>query len=671
MKHKQRFPGITRFALMLILFGALFPQPSAPEADQQLVAYFVTWHATGHGFGHQVEYSEDVTLKHFGETTGSAIVRFRPNESGDLMPYDTRYLSLIVVDKLEEWDLPHPGTFSCNLYDSVEITDPTENSGLYTSIDNPSLGQLLNNSSKRADGVAVFSWAPFGALETLYFTPRTVHIATPANGATGCGPGVPENTRKHPGWLPVMYPETLDDGQKFVLQAVRPKDNSHFSMNVRFSTHGRVGGHYAHVPENYTEQVEWRAEAHRLGTCPCALNSVSTMASGLAWNFSAAASPVYIPADDPAILNGRVKEVVDVWPEDHVIDANGTISDGGTARIKGTPLNVRVTTCEGIPVKGAKVQITVDPRRYSGAHNHHVVPLPRPGGRLDGIEIDKPNPDPDVFTTPYITYTTDEKGYAWDSSVNHTPPETIKFQPPVAGTSPAYYGPYEIGVAGMYIITARLEKFHDIKAWSPVTARVKLVPLEPNGPNFICCPDPVEPHPENNYGTAGTLKAFRAVANEFHDFQEGHNVLLKKCQLQPWNSGHDYPVSFNDIALRIGGIFDLDANWKIGKGHQTHNKGEGGDFNRFTEVHADETADDCWLSPQYLTPVKFPSPVRAWLITTLLEVGRWHGHWDCHDLQLDSTDCNALNEQAQFPEINLNEQGDAGFPHRLHLHVED
>ena len=254
---------------MLVVFGALLPQPSAPEADEHWVAYLVTWHVTARGSGHHATYTEDLKLKRFSETMGSAIVRFGQARDGNLSYHDGRYLFVQVSDKQETWRALSSG---CNTYESTEITDPTENSGLNrTAGSGGELGDLFPQQSyKRPDGFLEFRYP---ALELGFMV--TTHWALVGISGRGCTGTLSEVTTPRHGWAPPP-PETPEQLQKFVLQSVRPNDNSYFSMNVRFSLHGTSINNVIYVEDQntqYTEQVEWTAEARRLGKCPCALNS--------------------------------------------------------------------------------------------------------------------------------------------------------------------------------------------------------------------------------------------------------------------------------------------------------------------------------------------------------------------------------------------------------------
>ena len=276
MKYKPQFIKMLRFALGLVLMiGAFAPQALAPNEDPQwtnLETYLVTWHATGRGLGHETAQPDVVTEKEFWETTGSAIIRFKRAGGGNLLLRDTRYLSLLVVDSRKHWTKVPPNNIGCDEYTAEDVVDPSKYSGLYISLRekqdpaNP-MGLPFPDISERQDGRTVFR-RPFANLWGYFFTIHTISTLTPTPGAT-CSNTPQENTFRSGGH--VIFPDTQEQEQQFVLQAVNPKDDSYLSMNVRFSTQTGHGGINSGI--DYSMQVEWTAEAHRLGTCPCALNS--------------------------------------------------------------------------------------------------------------------------------------------------------------------------------------------------------------------------------------------------------------------------------------------------------------------------------------------------------------------------------------------------------------
>ena len=264
-----------------------------------------------------------------------------------------------------------------------------------------------------------------------------------------------------------------------------------------------------------------------------------------------------------------------------------------------------------------------------------------------------------------------------EPSFSNTPAGTVKFTPPRAGESAAKYGSYDSGVGGEYVIKARPTnpKFKSSEANTHIQVHPipKLEVLERTGDYFVCCPKEVEPHKANNYGASHTLQQFRALAKAFYDYQTTHNLGLQPCQIEPWDHYH---VSFNDIALEDGGVFDRFSNLR--PGHQTHNKGEGGDVNRFNDVSDPTTEDDCVGSPPHKKKIK----LRQWLMHTLLELGMGYGHWACSDLHagspqhLTSAQCsNQENQDFHFPPNAglghvTNQQGQQ-VQDTLHLHVDD
>ncbi len=345
------------------------------------------------------------------------------------------------------------------------------------------------------------------------------------------------------------------------------------------------------------------------------------------------------------------------------VDANETAPNDVT-----TKLSLYVS-CHGVPVANEPVDLRVSAEDRSGGHNHLTN---RPRGKLKGNDCGVDQPGPGLgpgnldFGGPCLTVKTDHDGHA-----------TIKYSAPLTGScSSATYGGdctsthgYKSGVAGLYDITAESHRLPVAKASVVVHAYAKKQSLQPmprsdkdytldrpgEGPGGL--------HPQGLWATPGTARAFADLARVFRNYQETHNSALVACGQIAW------PVallSFNDIALPEGGILDLNGDWV--PGHQTHNKGEGGDLNRFGAGAGMSSAKgtECDGSKYNL---------QNWYAHLLLDLGSPPaGHWDCTDLQMTNSTPNAWNSAArcaagEFPVYTPS--GAAWFPHRLHLHIED
>lgn len=359
-------------------------------------------------------------------------------------------------------------------------------------------------------------------------------------------------------------------------------------------------------------------------------------------------------------------------------------ADEGTSR-----LTVRAK-CDGVALPARQIALRIDVKPRSGAHNHlGSKAQPRPRGKLSpgstdtdcGGDVGLPD---GVDDKACIVVTTDPNGEA-----------KATFKIPLTGSKdPAQYGPYMSGIAGNYRITAKDARITEVRAHTMVLAAVTgLQPLDFNTNLKQGRHDttPASGHPDGSFGTQKTLDHFKALAKDFVDHQNTHNTELANCKDGPkpqWKP--IVALEANDIALPTGGVFD----WNLGGGnptpwrpsHQTHNKGEGGDFNRlgagadnsglnFTRVVADCAGH---------TAIK-----QYWDAHLLLDLGTKYGHWDCSDLQGKP----ASNDPAAIawnPYLAVNgalsksavaafksgcKQGEFSdptyFPPRLHLHVED
>jgi hypothetical protein len=322
------------------------------------------------------------------------------------------------------------------------------------------------------------------------------------------------------------------------------------------------------------------------------------------------ASPI---ADGDPVVE---REEITLDPEHSEIRENGE-----------TSITLKIT-CDGTPIKDAQVEVEVRPQKNSGGHVHGEK---RPRGSLNGKELtdDKPS----------IPVTTDADGEA-----------QLKFEVPTVGVDYAAYGNYKIGVAGIYEIKATSRRFPDSVGTTAITARAPgLQPLGA-GDNYVIVRGGLQTHPDGTWATKGTAQAFTKLADDLRRYQDLHNAALTGCNNRPqWLKGIPKPVSINDIALPMGGVFDFHESWK--PPHQTHNRGEGGDFNRFGDVHG--TGVECDGSKR---------DIRTWLLHTLIELGTAYGHWDCKDFGQppNSPGC----AQADF-------KSDTWVPPDLHLHVED
>jgi hypothetical protein len=350
-------------------------------------------------------------------------------------------------------------------------------------------------------------------------------------------------------------------------------------------------------------------------------------------------------------------------------------------------------TCDGEPLKDHQVGVRIDVLPRSGGHFH--IPN-RPRGKLVfgktekdcGVETGAPLGSDD---TPCITVKTDANG---EAKVKFENP-LVMFQYPKSPSSYDYakYGgksvTYAMGIAGYYTITAKSteisaygETITEAKAGTHIIARVDdLHQLQPS--YNLTVGGGGDGHPQGAYGTAKTLQAFTDLAKAFGDYQVKHNNDLEHCPngpKQPWKSFSDpksnvEPLSTNDIALPEGGIFD----WHISEtpwrpSHQTHNKGEGGDINRFGAG-----GDDSGLDPTR-TAIECDGSAPAiqyWYAHVLLYLGSKFGHWDCSDLGATRADPLIDCHNGEFPtyEDVPEYREDVGvvpyFPPRLHLHVED
>jgi len=230
----------------------------------------------------------------------------------------------------------------------------------------------------------------------------------------------------------------------------------------------------------------------------------------------------------------------------------------------------------------------------------------RPHGNLNGKDLTDDNKT--------LTVRTDAKGAV-----------TLKFEPPGKTATSK-----NVGIAGVYEIKATSERFKERSSTVAVSVGFTGLTSLPESPDayYEVVRGGTDKHANGTFATAGTVRAFQSLAADFYKTEEAHNDQLKACGKNPWKLRK---VSFNDIALAAGGLFDWKGSWA--PPHQTHGRGQGGDFNHFYETGKVKECNG--------TQVTFDT----WLTAVLLELGQKYGHWDEWD----------LNQPQHF----------------LHLHIED
>jgi len=396
------------------------------------------------------------------------------------------------------------------------------------------------------------------------------------------------------------------------------------------------------------------------------------------------------------ILEERGTEKVTIEAEHSTILPNQTVGKNDEAT---SQLSVKLT-CDGVPVAKHWLDLRIDVVPRSGGHNHlGTKETPRPRGKLLVLDpnekwvwVDCGGDTGKPEDIPCTRIKTDDEGKA-----------KFKFQVPLTAYDKASYGPYWGGVAGTYTITARsteLATYGKVvtvaKASTDVRAQIdsNSQPIADKVPiqiqqNTVLKVDRggKAAHPAGDWGTPGTLQKFEALAEDFHQQLVLHYESLRKCgQQAKWDKPETFPLTVNDIALEAGGTFDARSTWSPPV-HQTHNKGEGGDFNRFgagAEMNFERVPNDCKGG----TAIK-----QFWYAHLLLDLGTKYGYWDCSDLSgrapsfeeamwnpflpthaINRSACQAGEVQDQvggYSDQNKVWSDPTYFPPNLHLHVED
>jgi hypothetical protein len=551
--------------------GQALPQPA-------LIPYFVSWEIHAQGSAQQAQGSGNLkdheSIWRFkADAAGSAITRFRQYPGSEKLYFqDTHYLTFTQHLDRHEWLVFTYPNRVCTLHNWFTMADSGSYAG-YRAV-NPTPAALLEFPPELRGGVRVMR-RPFAFLTINSFVPiplfaRFQHEAygTASDQAAPCS-GYESRTAQENAVRGLWD----SDDPKLDLQA-DPANPSSFLLHARFTRAHAYG-------DGRDVQVEFSARAYPMGKC--------------------AQRDGPIPENDPVVEDVNV----------HIDTDDAEITPQGKTKVR-----IRVT-CEGVPVDAANVKIEVEPVDSSGAHIHTND---RPKGKLDGKDLTSANPS--------ITRTTDKNGTVKG-------PAGITFSPP--GKAPASRC---LGIAGDYKVTATSEKFKDSMDKAVILVRFKNLTMLPKAENYDICADSVHgcnkdgpwgtsDHPESEYGTAGTIQAFQAVGTEFWNVEQSHNQYLHACNAKPWPMRK---VSFNDIALPWGGLFDMDSTWTYP--HRTHGKGQGGDFNHFHET--------CDAGP-CLSCGGASVNLNTYLWSVLKSTGEQHGRWD--------SEVNSTGE--------------------LHLHVED
>ena len=275
-------------------------------------------------------------------------------------------------------------------------------------------------------------------------------------------------------------------------------------------------------------------------------------------------------------------------------------------------LNIRVT-CDQVPIKNAKVDVKVVAQKNTGGHVHDTG-AGRPRGSLKWNGIEKKLTD----AKPSMEVKTDDDGRAH-----------LTFKPGKAKNRA------DVGIAGIYRITATPFRFPVRKAEVVVEAKVDNLSRLDADPNYV---DDIHgaAHTSGDNATAATKQHLSQFARNFHDAQEDHNTELAQCGLPSSAQWNIYPLWVIDVSLPFGGLYDdIDNDWATP--HQTHGRGDGVDFSVNPRPNSPSSATQ-WpkagtkMSQRVPVCEGFSTDPQGWLMTTMMQLGTKYGHWDAYDL---------------------------------------
>ena len=199
------------------------------------------------------------------------------------------------------------------------------------------------------------------------------------------------------------------------------------------------------------------------------------------------------------------------------------------------PLNIRVT-CDGVPIKNAKLDVKVAAQKNTGGHVHDTGDS-RPLGSLKWKGVETKLTD----ARPGIQPTTDDDGRVH-----------LIFEPGKAKTCPKKDAPdcRSIGIAGIYQITATSQRFPSRTAQVAVEAKVDGLAKLDADPNYA--DDAAGPaHSAGDFATAATRKGLVQFASAFHAAQDRHNQELAACQKSQWQLAVDSMRGSRRLGARL------------------------------------------------------------------------------------------------------------------------
>jgi uncharacterized repeat protein (TIGR01451 family) len=405
------------------------------------------------------------------------------------------------------------------------------------------------------------------------------------------------------GWVFTL--ETFNEGYSCAAGSYASRETTQDSASV-------VGGLYAKL-----DPGELDLECDDTGSlCWRDVEKVVPDGSFVTWHLRAvrvggcAGHTAPIDASDPVIVNHKGRMEVTLDADTSEMDPNGL-----------AVLQAKVT-CDGVPVRGATVQLSSQAVWFSGGHNHENAKYPRPDGCLNGQKVKAKD--------PFVTLLTDDSGVAQATFQAGAP------------TNEACGSPR--GIAGIYYLKAEYldrEKNVADKIENKITVARQGFRQIQDGSNYRICRGGTETHPSGSWGTPQTLSGIQKLATAFAKAQEKH---FKKVITS-------LPV--NDISLKGGGLFDsggYDVDQKKAvkwipwrRPHKDHLYGTGVDFTPYY----------CWNQQESLSLSQ-----TLWLSSTLRSLGKRYGTWAATEpgLHLEFTQTPAHAEflrSADVPDLTV------------------
>jgi hypothetical protein len=591
MKTRNRsstFRWTVVFLIVVIAATRAGAPSAAPQAPTPVVeSYFITWNATGKGGFREFDSRgvDSIEYNHSSATQGAAIATFK-YEGKNLakVTVHSRIVAGYLTDETDEKE--HRVSEDCPDHAAVHWHDSYQPIESIIGMD----WWMYDGGAprKQADGSWVILY-PFHGLAAFGGAHQASYLhLTETSGCSircleehfpGCvkwatDPPKIYSTKIEPRKSNCPQPLCYGWSLNALVSDMKSADPSFFSKEMEIDVSPST--FFLGAGKN-SVKVKWTVTIRRIGKC---------LVGGS------------IPLDgkDAGINDEDVEMGVEHGGEK--IDPDKGVAD----------LNIRVT-CDQVPIENAEVDVKVDVQKNTGGHTHDPAGRPRGSLKWNGTETKLTD------VKPSIKVNTDDDGRV---HLNFKPGKAVNHD--------------DLGIAGLYRITATSVRFPMRKAEAAVEAKVDSLSNLDSDSNYV--DDVVAAgHTTADNATAATKQGLVQFASAFHDAQVEHNKALGDCKADQWPL---YPLWVIDVSLPFGGLYDYQITTAWDTPHQTHGRGDGVDFSAHTRSNSKSSATK-WPDDGYNVTVcgGYRIAPQGWLMMKMWELGTKYGHWDEYDLCTD------------------------------------